>query len=380
MRPLALLGKEDSVRLLGLLIAVVLLAGCKQGPTIDREIGYKGKARLDAYLAAERFLEHYDYAVESRPGWPKLDRGVAMVILPASVLSTEGYVREMSAWIADGGHMICLLDHAESHHDDWGRFVSSSDFRSDGISEPLTRWFTDSGITLSQGESTPLRSDEPIEISGTGYRVNAESRTGVSIHGEAKSVFSQTQYGSGLITVLADARPLRNRRIDENDHAAFLLALTRQSPFGGKIVVVRDAALSLGTLLWRHAWPVLVGVLAVTLFWLWKNMPRFGPLRREEERSTMRDYDHHLEALGDFQWRLDRGSAMLRPLRESVIERAQRLSAATQRGIDLFEWIAERSGITRERAERAMTHERPADATSFTRVLADLQKIHLSLS
>ena len=57
-----------------------------------------------------------------------------------------------------------------------------------------------------------------------------------------------------------------------------------------------------------------------------------------------------------------------------------RLAAAGHRDGDLFEWIARRAGMTRERAERAMTHEQPGDATSFTRVLADLQKIHLSLT
>lgn len=366
------------MRLFWLLMAALLLAGCKSGPTRDREVGYKGKARLDAYLAAERFLERYDYSVESEPGWPELDRGVAMVILPGSVLSTEAYMREMSAWISDGGHMVCLLDRAESHHNDWS---SSSTFR-EGTELPdsLTKWFTDCGITVSRTNEAKAKAAEPLEIGGIKYKVGTASSTAVSIYGEDPTVFGQVEYGSGLITVLTDALPLRSRYLSDDDHAGFLLALTRQSPFGGKIVVVRDAALSLWALLWRHAWPALAGLLALTVFWLWKNMPRFGPMRREEGRTTLRDYDHHLEALGDFQWRLDKGSAMLRPLREAVLERAQRMSAATQRGIDLFDWIAERAGISRERAERAMTHERPADATSFTRVIADLQKIHLSLS
>ena len=42
--------------------------------------------------------------------------------------------------------------------------------------------------------------------------------------------------------------------------------------------------------------------------------------------------------------------------------------------------IAQRAGLTRDRAQRAMTHEHPGDPASFTRVLADLQRIHLSLS
>ena len=71
---------------------------------------------------------------------------------------------------------------------------------------------------------------------------------------------------------------------------------------------------------------------------------------------------------------------MLRPLRDSILERAQRLAAAGQRQEDLFEWIAQRAAITRVRAARAMTQDRPADPASFTRLLADLQHIHLSLT
>jgi hypothetical protein len=366
------------VKLVRFLLLALLLTGCDSGPTREREIGYKGKARLDAYLAAERFLEHYGHVVESEPGWPQLDPSVSMVILPGSVLSTEAYVREVAEWISAGGHMVCLLDHAESHHDDWSRFGGIRG--SMELSEPLTTWFADCGITVSYSNATKPKADQPLRVGGRDFKVEAESVTGISIHGGDTKVFGQLDYGNGLITILADARPLRSRYISDHDHAAFLFALTRESPFGGKIVVVRDAALSLWTLLLRHAWPALVGLLALTVVWLWKNMPRFGPLRREDARTTLRDYDHHLEALGDFQWRLDKGASMLRPLREAVIERAQRLSAATDRGIDLFDWIGERAGIGRERAARAMTHERPADATSFTRVIADLQKIHLSLS
>ena len=179
---------------------------------------------------------------------------------------------------------------------------------------------------------------------------------------------------------MVDARPFRNRYIADHDHAALLLSVVEASPYEGSVVIVRDAALSLWTLLWRNGWPALAGLLAVTVVWLWKNMPRFGPLRRGEGPSTLRDYDHHLEALGDFQWRLDKGAALLRPLRDSVLERAQRLAAVAHRDGDLFEWISQRAGLTRDRAQRAMTHEHPGDPASFTRVLADLQKIHLSLS
>lgn len=361
-----------------MLAAGTLLAGCGGGSTtIERETGYKGKARLDAYLAAERLLEHYGHEVESSPGWPQLDHDVAMVILPGSVLSTEAYVREISQWVAGGGHLLCLVEGAESHHDDWQKYGSFS--RGEQLPDALGTWLKEASLEVTYGHDPKPRA-ERLEVDGESYEVFAESATGVAAGAKGAATFSQTPYGEGIISVMTDARPLRNRYISDHEHAALLMALVDQSPFGGKIVVVRDAALSLWTLLWRHGWPALAGLLAVTVFWLWKNMPRFGPMRRADPPNTLRDYDQHLEALGDFQWRLDKGAAMLRPLRESVLERAQRMSAAGHREVDLFAWIAERSAITRERAERAMTHERPGDATSFTRVLADLQKIHLSLS
>ncbi|WP_035605424.1 DUF4350 domain-containing protein [Haloferula sp. BvORR071] len=358
----------------------LLLAGCGSHQTIIREIGYKGKARLDAYLAAERFLERYGYTVESEPGWPDLDHDASMLIVPGSVLSTETYVREVATWVSNGGHLVCLVENAESYIDDWSQFHSRyRDEDEEVVPAPLKKWLT--AMRLELGESTDKKQTaEELKTGEETYQVFAESFATVSAFKGPAGLFGQCAYGEGLISVMTDARPFRNRYIADHEHAALLLALAEQSPNEGRIIVVRDAALSLWNLLWRNAWPALIGLFALTLVWLWKNMPRFGPLRREEARSNLRDYDHHLEALGDFQWRLDRGSAMLRPLRELIIERAQRHSAAAQRGIDLFEWIGERSGIGRERAERAMTQERPPDAGTFTRVIADLQKIHLSLS
>jgi hypothetical protein len=362
-----------------LFLVCVILAACTGSSSYTwREVGYKGKARLDAYLAAERFLEEYGYSVESRPGWPDLEYGASFLIVPASVLSTETYVRELGNWVAQGGHLLCLVENAESSIDDWSKFGSYTADDDEIVPAPLEKWLKDMRLVLNRGSEK--HTAERLTLDGETYEVFAESTTSVAAFGASPGVFGQSQYGQGLITVMTDARPFRNRYISDHEHAGMLLALAHQSPMEGRVIVVRDAALSLWTLLWRHAWPALLGLLALTVFWLWKNMPRFGPLRREEGRSTLRDYDHHLEALGDFQWRLDRGSAMLRPLRESVLERAQRISGAAHREVDLFAWMGERTGIGRERAERAMTHERPADGSAFTRAIADLQTIHLSLS
>lgn len=360
-------------------LCAVFFTGCG-GTTRTRELGYKGKAKLDAYLAAARFLERYDHEVVNEAGWPELDYDVAMAIVPASVLSTDAYVREMAEWVADGGHLLCLVEYAESYHNDWSKYPRGF-FDDDEMRYPeaLAEWLEDHGIGLSEDEDNKAKA-ERLEVDGKSYEVSAEAAVGVGKNGGGRRVFAQVGFGEGLISVMTDARPFRNRYIDENDHAELLLALAESSPYEGRIVFVRDAGLSLWALLWERGWPVLSGLLAMTVFWLWKNMPRFGPTRREDGKSTLRDYDHHLEALGDFQWRLDKGAAMLRPLRELIQERAQHQAASLHRDDDLFEWMARRAGIPRERAERAMTHQHPADPASFTRLVTDLQLIHHSLS
>lgn len=364
---------------LGILLMCLLLAACGDYTIEHRDTGYRGKAKLDAYLAAARFLEDFGYDVVSKPGWPKLDQDATMLIVPAEVISTEAYKREVDRWVSEGGHLLCLVEWGESYHDEWRGGGGFSGEEDEVVPKALGDWLKDAGLEVGKHAGDKLKA-ERLRVGGKRYEIFAESSVGISEGGDSQRIFSQVEYGQGLITVMADARPFRNRHIGDYDHASLLLSLAEASPYKGTVVIVRDAGISLWTLVWGRGWPVVLGLIAMTLFWLWKNMPSFGPQRREQERSTVRDYDHHLEALGDFQWRLDKGAAMLRPLRDSVLERAQRMASTSHHGADLFEWIAQRASMTRERAERAMTNDRPADPASFTRVLADLQKIHLSLT
>src|SRR5690606_6228297 len=138
-------------------------------------------------------------------------------------------------------------------------------------------------------------------------------------------------------------RPIRNRYIGDHEHATLLLALAEASPYGGTITFVRNASLSFWKLLWERGWPAVVVLLVLVVLWLWKNLPRFGPLDSLETESGLRAYDHHLEALGDFHWRLDRGEGLLRPLRDGLLERAHRLALTTgQAEVDVFALMAER--------------------------------------
>lgn len=357
-------------------VVTLLLAACDRATT-EREVGYRGKARVDAYLAAGRLLEAFGHEVRSQPGWSQPDEGVSMLVLPSPVMNAQGLVRQVGDWVDSGGHLVLLVERSESWIDDW----SVHDFSPrEEMAGALEAWLDEVGLEVRKREGEKLEA-RSVRFEEERYEVFAESGHEVRENGGRGRVFGSVTVGEGMVTVLTDARPFRNRHIDEHEHAALLVALARHSPYAGSVVFIRNARLSFLEMLWKRGWPALIGFAVVAIFWLWKNMPRFGPTAPVDGGKADREgYEHHLEALGGFHWRLDRGAGLLRPLRESLLERAQTQAAsAGHRDDDLFAWMAARAGIPRERVERAMTHTRASDPATFTRLVSDLQALHLSL-
>jgi hypothetical protein len=353
--------------------AVLVLVGCSYR---EREIetGYKGPARSNAWLAAERFAERYDYPVRSLARWTEPDWDDAVWLVPAAVLNNVTFCSSAADWIDSGGHLILVVEHAEAHTNDW---ASQFPGLQPDFPPALVDLLNQSRIHLEADRSA---SAEAIEFDNTSYVVAANSLASVAVCGGAPGVFASVPRGEGRLTVITDGRIFRNRWIGENDHAVLFHDLLFATEVDGAVVFVRGAAMSFWELLGERLWPLLVGLAMVTGLWLWKNLRRFGPMEPLTEPSPLRAYDHHLEALGSFQWRLDHAKALLLPLRELIIERGQRLGVrAGQRDDDFFAWLGQRAGLPRERVFRALAEPAPADTAVLARTTADLQRLLQSL-
>jgi hypothetical protein len=362
--------KEGLVKFFRLLLMALALTNCDY-EEVTREIGYKGKARLNPWLAAERFSAHYEGDVRSLAAWSAPDFEDAVWFVPASILSNESYTRQVGNWAADGGHLVVLVEHASSETNDW----SGGDVDPE-LDPALLNLLEGAGIVLKDSEGRDPLSVEEIEFEEKSFEVDAKSDTRVAVDEGKPGVFASAEYGDGRISVLTDARLFRNRWIGEKQHAAFLDALIQATGYDGNIGFIRGSGLSLWGLLGDHLWPVLLGLGVLTILWLWKSLARFGPLEAESGTSTLRGFDHHLEALGDFQWRLDGGAALLVPLRAQIVEHGQRLSArAGRRDDDFFQFLADRAGLPRERVFRALAEPAPPDSAVLTRTTADLQRL-----
>jgi hypothetical protein len=362
------------MRYLTAAIACLLSVSCDY-TEVEREIGYKGRARVDPWLAAGRFTARYGYDVTSSHSWREPEWDDAAWFVPASAIGNRAFTRQMEEWVADGGHLVLLIEHASAETNDWGGSGGTV-----ALEPPLLDWFARSGIVYQQDNPKPVGASR-VRFDGRSFSVDAASDSSVADSDGKPGVFVSRDYGDGRLTVLTDARVFRNRWIDENDHAALLLALVRHNEHGTSVGFMKGTGLSFWGLLGDHLWPVLVALGAWLVFWLWRNLTRFGPVEAAAAPSELRGYGHHLEALGDFQWRLDRAAGLLVPLRAQVVERGQRLATRTgRRDHDFMQFLADHAGLPRERVHRALAEAAPADSAILTRTTADLQQLLRNLT
>lgn len=353
--------------LVGFLVA---LTGCEY-EEIERETGYQGEARLNPWLAAERMVAHYGYGVESLTGWRPPTGRDGVWFVPASVLSNQSFVRRVEQWARNGGHLVVLLGKAGMETNDWRTFGPEL-----AIEPSLAGLLERSGVELMNrgagGEDA--RSEQVVGFDGDEFKVAAGTGQKVAAGEDSEGVLASVRVGRGRLSAVTDARMFRNRWIGEQEHAELLLALVEATGSEQSVVFIRGASLSFWGLLERHLWAVMLGLCALLGLWVWKNLCRFGPLEAATVRPVARGYDHHLEALGNFHWQLDRAAELLGPLRRQLVELGQRgWGRSGGAGEGFHQWLAERSGLPVERVVRALDAAAPADGHALTGIVADLQ-------
>lgn len=355
-------------------LVALAISGC-EFEEVERITGFKGKARINPWLAAERMVGRYDWEVISSIAWRDPQWEDSMWVVPAGLINNQSFVRQLETWTEDGGNLLILIEHTEPELDDWSeREIPPR------IELPLVTMLGEAGIVLrTNSPDGKLRADQ-VEFLDGEYAVEAASSAGVSTEGGEPGIFASVPFGDGRMTVVTDGRIFRNRWIGEQDHAALFMAVVESGYEEGAIGFMRGSGLSLWSLLREHHWPFLLGATALLLLWLWKHLARFGPIDDSPVLREREGYERHLEAIGDFEWRFDHAAGLLNPLRSQIVETGQRIAgSAGARDRDFFQFLADRAGLPRERVERALAERAPADAAILTRTTADLQTLLKSI-
>jgi hypothetical protein len=248
-------------------------------------------------------------------------------------------------------------------------------------------------VKKARKDETWLESDEEVTWNGKTYHLSLGGYQSMTLKrhlspGEFSagprddSLALHLKHGMGMVTLLAHARPFRNHWIGDHDHARWLAALVGEH--GSKEVLFVSASTgSFFGLLWQHGWMAVVTLALCLGFWLWQQMPRFGPLAEVELDST-RHFASHIGALGEFFWRMRRVALLVNAARDAVWERVrERLRSlddgSRQMNDQLAEEIARRSGLPVKRVTAAFDAEPPNSAHHFVNLMRDLQTIRRAL-
>jgi hypothetical protein len=367
------------------LVLVVFVSGCGNYKKEEYIIGYRGPARTNPFLAAERFLAELGCAVERIETLDfRRTSGGVLVTNPAAFMN-HGDAKAAMNWVGRGGHLVLFLSGSEKWRGDFGEFALDEFvklLKKEDMAEESKLLLEALGLDLaSRGVNVGDDSDAEDSLTISGRRLTGVLPCGLKFerqpHGDVRSsgalpALESFVRGEGRVTVLANAHPFRNRWLAESDHATLLWSIVQ---LGGdrRVWFCDGARVSFFAMLWEHGWMAIVAVAILIAAWLWKGLPRFGPLQTVGEESA-RDFTTHLELTGAFLWRHHEARTLLAPTQRAVTAAIQRAGWHPTTP-DFFEKVAARAGISIERARDALTLNDTSEPQRFQRLIHDLQII-----
>jgi len=339
---------------------VWLRANFERVPAKER-VGPSGEARLNPFLAAQRFAVRMGLRSRELRSLPQLDAQApnGMLLMPnhRQALDAQRITRIVN-WVQAGGHLVAEAE-----------FV--------GVNDPL---FDALSVAREAGKvpAKPL----PIGKFAVGFFDATALKPGLTdmplLRGGDK-IYSYKR-GKGVITLATSLHFARNAQIGQHDNAAFLWALATLTPAAELRVYFRPERLSLWGFLADHALPALAATALLLFAWLWRIAPRFGPVAPDAPPARRRLLDH-LRASGRYFWAKGLRNRLVVAARDAALWRIARAqpdftdAPPAERATRLASLI----GISREEAAKFIGVGGALRGADFIRVTQHAQRIHSAL-
>lgn len=340
--------------------------------TLQKErvwVGMQGEARVNQLLAARLLLQRMGARVQESSDLHRLDdfpsTGTLFFAADRSQLDPS-QVRRLMLWVKRGGHLVVAAGPAR-HRD---------------------QLLDAAGVHVSaDADSKPSLGPEDVELPD-GSHVRAVLRSPVVLDAAPGATDWRHTYrgatrmlqlptGDGLITVMSTFRPFTNREIGRFEHAELLWWLASEDERPVPVWLVRHLDLqSLPQWLVKNALPVVVALAIFLLLWLWRVIPRFGPIQPDPQPDR-RSLSEHLRAVGRFYSMQRKLPTLLQSLRQDGLDLLDQKAPET-RGLDgaaRLKSAARLSGLRARDLLHAFTAEirTPHDFTLATRTLSQFR-------
>jgi hypothetical protein len=390
-----------------------------------------GKAKKNPYLAAERYLQAGGKAVMSSNGVLKLDPSEGTVFAPSSSVRSVAEAERILEWVAEGGHFVCFLERGEDYWRDVGEYpdhrekywsdedadvsqrngletilealelelvdLAEDDNRGEDVSDEESseqekeerdkqRLLVNKGSVLPHAQKLSIYIDDTttydVLLGGmltisTMDEIPYEGDWYDAVAGEHRffsRLFGYTEHGNefmGRVTFVSEARPFRNPYLKYEQHAELLELLASGS---GTVVFSLGKVRSFTAMLGEYAPKALWALLVLTVLWLWKNIPRFGPLLDVVDGHS-RNYKEHVLQVGRFYWRFKRSDIILKSLRDAVRHKSGHAFSEVADEEALVSQLSQHSGIDRQSVSEAMFLNEVKDTNTMVRITKILQSL-----
>jgi hypothetical protein len=414
--------KRCMVPLLALLLAIA--GGVWWFTTFERVAepvyaGLKGAARDDPYLALRQLFKRSRLQLEE-PGaaatpaakFARLPAGGTLLLSDRRhILMTPQRVKQIVAWVAAGGHLIVeaeypgrpdpLLAAFDLGRKDLVRPTPAP--KSKPPPKPGTPADNDGrgeaddadGKSMQTEPQIPKSRLRPAEIAEVslpdgGRPLKVEFRAYQNLHALKADRFQMASdrlglrlatgvYGAGRVSAISNfdfliyrgtfgvkEAALQPTHIGKYDHAEMVLRLVRLNPNHAQTVlrlVWGNDDVSLWTWLGDHAAFALASMALLLAVWLWRVVPRFGPLMPDAAPAEQK-LACHLEAVGRFYWKHMAPVEIYARMRTAFVQRLteRRPGIAARSVAERNQELAQLAGVRAEVVARAF--DRPAHSVA----------------
>jgi hypothetical protein len=328
----------------------------------ERErVGYQGEARENPLLAAGMLVQRLGLPARRITGVNQVYATPTdgVLVLADRRSMTPLLAARLIAWAERGGHVITSVERSR----DADPLLDALDIEREWSKENPQTVFD---VRLAEN-GPPLRVRLAAGTSRMRF-VERIPRAEIALRDKSgKAYFLHTRVGDGAITLVPDLSFAANGEICNLDHAEAFWQLVNLQPDRHSLwTAARLEAPSLARWLRENAQAAIGAAIFLLLFWLWRIVPRFGPVAPDPAPARRRLLDH-LRAAGRFHWDREGSLGLLGAARDACLRRLARvhpdlaLLAPGERARE----AAARTGLGLAEARQAF--ELPAvDAREFT--------------
>jgi Domain of unknown function (DUF4350) len=271
------------------------------------------KAIKNPFLAAERFLGEIGKNAQSLSDRRLLidlpGKNDLIIINNFGGNLPEDREEALISWIKSGGSLVITADRLwdEELLKTGNNLLDRYDIRPEIKSEEMKH--ERSVVEIELGVETKAK----ISFLSNKFLIDPKGKAEEVYAGENGNHMVQIKIGQGKLIVLSDNSFLKNKNIDKNDHAYFLAYLVKNR---SKVWLMYSSNMpSLLSLIWGNASLFVISFLTLLLLCILRLNLKSGPMLVETDHRS-RNLMEHLEASGNFYFKLSKGEDMLKKIQK----------------------------------------------------------------